>query len=126
MDGFEDSERFGNIVLDVPLPGWTLRIARDRGLYELWFQTEHGKEWHDFQHLLAATFDRPPGRADSITNLEGLQNFLAAVLPRLKDTAFDDQLERRLQQVREKAAEENFRDIFGADAPARAGSVRAE
>jgi hypothetical protein len=125
-DGFEDPENFGNLVLDVPLPGWTLRIVRDRGLYELWFQTERGKAWHDLQHLLAAALDRPPGRASSITNLEGLQNFLAAVLPGLKDVAFDDRLEGRLQEVRKKAADENLRDIFGADALARADSVRAE
>jgi hypothetical protein len=126
MDAFEDSENFGNIVLDVPLPGWTLRIVWDRGFYELWFQTERGKAWHDFQHLLAAAFDRPPGRAGSLRNLEELQDFLATVLPRLKDTPFDDQLEGRLQQVREQAAEENLRDIFGTDALARADSVRAE
>jgi hypothetical protein len=125
MDGFEDSENFGNLVLDVPLPGWTLRIVRDRGSYELWFQTERGKAWHDLQHLLAAALDRPPGRADSITTLEGLQSFLTAVLPRLKDTVFDDQLEGRLREVREKAAEENLRDLFGAEALARADSVRA-
>ena len=63
MHGFEDPESFGNLVLDVPLPGWTLRVVRDRGSYELWFQTERGKAWHDLQHLLVAAFDRPPGRA---------------------------------------------------------------
>ena len=54
MDGFEDPENFNNLGLDVPLPGWTLRVVRDRGRYELWFQTERGKAWHDFQRLLAA------------------------------------------------------------------------
>jgi len=126
MDGVEDSENFGNLVLDVPLAGWTLRIVRDRGSYELWFQTERGQRWHDLQHLLAAALDRPAGRAGSITNLEGLQNFLATVLPGLKGVAFDERLEGRLEEVRRKAAEENLRGIFGGEAPTGAASVHAE
>ena len=127
MDGLEDPENFGNLVLDVPLPGWTLRVVRDRESYELWFQTERGKAWHDFQYLLlAAALDRPLGRAGPITNLEGLQNFLATVLPRLKGVAFDDRLEGRLREVRKQAAEENLRGIFGDDALTRVDSVRAE